>query len=400
MGYSGSSGKERFVSRRALVALAVAMLFCTHAIARPQARARASTARALRSMARVYMVMDRYATAREYATQAVAAALRDSESEAMISRCMIDLAWVDMQLGNFESAYTTGTKGLELQRQAYGHDHIYAAYTLRILSSISRERGDYRKARALLDESMHIMHLNAAGDNEIAPFLVDLAGILVAEGRYDEAEQVYDNVREKVLAVFGPSHLYTAMVFTQIAALHVRQGRVAEAETLISMGYPILQDAFGPNSYSLVDTWMVMAGISERKGDLNRAENMKKRALARVEEQFGSRHPHAARILGSLGEFYIDHGKYTEAAVVSPLAVERLKASLGEGHDVTAMAQNNLARLYLRQGRTLEASKLCSSAIVTLAQVFEPDHPSLVKVRQTLSSLLFANAAERETNIN
>ena len=400
MGHSVSCRNERFTIRMMSVALVLALLFCVNASARPQARVKISTAKALKSMARVYMAAGRYDTAREYATQAFAAALRDSEGEALTSGCMIDLAWADLQLGNFESAYATGIEGLELQRQAYGDDHIYAAYTLRILSSICRERGDYQQARVLLDESMEVMYLNAAGDNEIAPFLVDLAGILVAEGRYDEAERVYDNTREKVLAVFGPSHLYTAMVFTQIAALYVRQGRVDEAETLICEGYPILKEVFGPDSYSLVDTWMVMAGIFEHKGELNNAENMMKRALARVEEQYGSQHPRAARILGSLGEFYLDHERYAEAAVVCPLAIDRLKASLGDGHDATAMAQNGLARLYLRQGRTLEASRLCSGAIVTLAQVFEPGHPSLAKVRQTLSSLLFAKAPETDTNIN
>ncbi len=400
MGFSNTHRLGKPAGRFLLAIIALAVMQCGTASALSNPRQNITSAKAMKSMSRVYMAAGRYDKAREYASLAVAAAVRDSEPDTMTSACMIDLAWVDLQLGNYESAWTVGQEALGLQRAAYGDEHIYVAYTLRIMASICNQRGDYRLARQTLDESLDVMYANDAGENEVAPFLVDLAGILVAEGKYDEAEQTYMDARDKVLKSFGPSHLYTATVMTHIAALYVKQGHFEEARQFIDESYPVLKEVFGDDSYALVDTWMTIASIHEHNGELSKAENMMKRALNRVEVRYGEEHPEAARILGSLGEFYLDHGNYEQAAVICPLAVQRMEASLGENHDATAMARNDLARLYLWQGRTAEASRLCSNAVMTLVQLFDPGHPSLAKVRHTLSSLLLAKAPQGLTNLN
>ena len=376
------------------------IICCSTASARPDPRRAITSAKALRSMARVYMAAGRYDTAREYASRAMVAAVNASEPDTVTSACAIDMAWVDLQLGNFDSAQELGYRALNLQKKAYGERHIYVAYTLRILASINCEKGDYRQARLLLDESIELMHANAAGENEIAPFLVDLAGILAAQGRYEEAEQTYLIAQDKVLASFGPCHLYTANVMTRIAALYVLEGRFDEATVLLDEAYPLLKEIFGNDSYVLVDVWMTLAAVFEHNGEMLKAETMMKRALARVEQQYGPDHPRAARRLSSLGEFSLDNGDYVNAALVCPVAAQKLMASFGQTHDATAMAQNDLARLYAWEGRTMEASRLCSDAVTTLLQLFEPDHPALAKVRNTLSSLLLAKAPDATSNMN
>jgi tetratricopeptide (TPR) repeat protein len=328
------------------------------------------------------------------------AAARDSETDMMASGCMVDLAWVDLQLGNYAAASAEGRQGLELEKKVYGRDHVYVAYTLRILAAISRQRGDYRQAQTIMDESIAVMETNSAGENELAPFLVDLADVLVAQGKYDDAEKTYLEAMEKVVASLGTSHLYTATVMTHIAGLYARQQRFDEARQLLDAAYPTMKEVFGDDSYALVDTWMTMAAISEHDGDLPRAENMIKRALGRVEKQYGEKHPEAARILGALGEFCLDHGDYVQAAAICPVAVEKLQASLGEDHDATAMAMNDLARLYAWQGRMADASRLCTGAVTRLAQIFEPTHPSMTKVRHTLTSLLVAKAPGDTSSTN
>jgi hypothetical protein len=59
-----------------------------------------------------------------------------------------------------------------------------------------------------------------------------------------------------------------------------------------------------------------------------------------------------------------------------------------------------MARVYAHQGRMGEASRLCTSAAVALAQVFGPEHPSMARVRHTLSTLLVAMAPGETTSMN
>lgn len=386
---------------RRILFFAAIVFLCIQAVAAgAEPRNAITSAKALKAMSRVYMAAGRYEQARQYAELAVSAAVKDSETEAMTSACLIDLAWTDLQLGNYQAAQVNGQRALELQQTAYGQNHIYTAYTLRILASVSRQSGDYRKARQSLDESIQIMYANDAGENEIAPFIADLGELLAAQGKYDEAEQVYAAAMEKVLSSFGPTHLYTASLMTKVAALCVRQGRYDEAERLTEQSYPVLKEVFGEENYTLVDTWMNIAAIYENKGELDKAENTIRRALTTVEQKYSPEHPQAARILGTLGTFYLDHGKYEEAAVICPLALRRIEAAFGDEHDATAMARNDMARLYIREGRSIEASRMCSSAVVTLTHIFEPDHPYLAKVRRTVSSLLLAKAPEEAASLN
>jgi tetratricopeptide (TPR) repeat protein len=400
MGQSTNLGRYNDIKAAILAALAALLMTCSVAVGQPDPRLNITSAKALKSMARIYMAANRYAMAREYADKAVAAARAANEPDTLTSGCLVDLAWADMQLGNYAAAWASGQEGLELQKKAYGSDHIYTAYTMRILASICRERGDYKQARAILDESLEVMKANSASANETAPFLVDMADLLVAWGKYPEAEQVYADARGRVVTAFGQTHLYTATVTSHAAALCVKLGEFDDAERLLGEAYPILKDVFGEDSYSLVDAWLTQAAIYEHNGRTLDAENTIKRALARTETQYGPTHPQAARILAALGTFYIDHGNYAEAEKICPIALERLEASLGENHDATAMAMNDMARVYVHQGRMADASRLCTSATVALAQVFGPEHPAMVRVRHTLSSLLVAMAPGEMASMN
>jgi tetratricopeptide (TPR) repeat protein len=390
----------RDIKAAVIAALAAILLTCSAAMGQPDPRLSITSAKALKSMARIYMAGGRYDMARHYADKAVSAARSANEPDTLLSGCLVDLAWADMQLGNYASAWENGQKGLAIQQAAYGSDHIYTAYTMRILASICRERGDYKKAQSILNESLEVMKANSAGANELAPFLVDRADILVASGKFAEAEQAYADARARVVTAFGQSHLYSATVTAHAAALYTKLEKFDEAEQLLNEAYPTLTEVFGDDSYALVDAWMTRAAIYEHNGRTLDAENTIKRALARTETQYGTTHPQAARILAALGTFYIDHGNYAEASKICPMALERLEKSLGESHDATAMAMNDMARIYAKQGRMGEASRLCTNAATALAQVFGPEHPSMARVRHTLSSLLVAMAPSEMALMN
>lgn len=389
MGQSATIGRGIDVKAALIAAIAALLLACS--AAHGQAGKIDPTApKTLKAMARMYMVSGRYATARDYAEKAVAASRARGEQDTLTSGCLVDLAWADLQLGDYAAAWESGQKGLELQKTAYGHDHIYTAYTMRILASICRERGDYRQARSLLEESLEVMKANAATANETGPVYVDVADLLAAWGKFDEAEEAYSNARNMVVGSFGSSHLYTATVTAHTAAMYAKLEKFDEAEQMINEAYPVIRDVFGEEGYQMVEVWMTKAAIYDHKGRTLDAENMMKRALARTEKQYGSTHPQAARILASLGTFYIDHGNYAEAEKICPIALERLEASLGESHDATAMAMTDMALVYVHQGRMADASRLCTTAAASLAQVFGPQHPAMARVRHTLSSLLVA----------
>jgi len=160
--------KQRHISRFVFV------LICGFALIRPATvegqsalSKTAHSANALRSMARVYMAVGEYAKAQPLAEQAVALARSGNVSDARLSLCLIDLAWLYRDQARLAEAEKMCIEGLELQEKAYGRDHPYVAYTLRILASVYQARGKYRLAAPVLDRAMAIMLANHKPDDHL-----------------------------------------------------------------------------------------------------------------------------------------------------------------------------------------------------------------------------------------
>ncbi|MHC4721607.1 MAG: tetratricopeptide repeat protein, partial [Planctomycetota bacterium] len=222
----------------------------------------AHSANALRSMARVYMAVGEYAKAQPLAEQAVALARSGGVSDAELSLCMIDLAWLHREQARLADAEKMCIEGLELQEKAYGRDHPYVAYTLRILASVYQDSGKYRLAAPVLDRAMAIMQASHGSDDHVlAGFCADIATLLTAQGSFAEAEAYYSRAMDLINKSYGPNHLYTAGVLGHMAKLYVLQARFAEAETLTERALKTQQEVYGSNHHALTSTWLTIARI-------------------------------------------------------------------------------------------------------------------------------------------
>jgi tetratricopeptide (TPR) repeat protein len=216
----------------------------------------------LRTMARVYMASGGYEKAQPFLVQALHLAKQNNASDSELSACMLDLAYLYKNQGRLEEAERICRTGLELQEKAYGQSHPYVAYTLRILSEIYRNQARYQEAAESLQRAITIMRgFSLEDDQELAPFKVDMARLLTAQGDYMKAEAYFKEVIKVIENSYGPDHLYTTRVFCSIAALYVHQQRYAEAEELISRLLPIQERVYGPNHHFLVPVFMKLEEI-------------------------------------------------------------------------------------------------------------------------------------------
>ena len=68
----------------------------------------------------------------------------------------------------------------------------------------------------------------------------------MGQGRYDEAEPLYERALEIKEEVLGPDHPDTAQSLNNLAALHESQGRYDKAEPLLERALAIREEALGP----------------------------------------------------------------------------------------------------------------------------------------------------------
>ena len=338
----------------------------------------------LRSVARVYMASGGYENARPYLVKALQLAKETDASDSEMSACMLDLAYLYKNQGRLVEAEATCVSGLELQEKAYSQNHPYIAYTLRILSEIYLEQARYKEAVETLERALTIVRgYSLEDDQELAPFKVDMARLLTAQGDYIKAESYFSEAMVSIEKHYGPNHLYTTKVLCSMAALYVLQERYTEAEELVSRVLPVQQRIYGRGHHFLVPVWLVKSSIYEAEGDWANAKAFLEKSLDSLENIAGSERTVECDVLSRLGEVYILSKEYTEAEQVLQKALGILESAKGADTDRAAIVLNNLARVYINQDKYSDAQKLCSRALDILEIIFDEYHPYIADVLET-----------------
>jgi tetratricopeptide (TPR) repeat protein len=338
----------------------------------------------LRSMARVYMASGGYEKARPFLVKALRLAEQTNAPDSEVSSCMLDLAYLYKNQGRLAEAERACRSGLEIQEKAYSQNHPYVAYTLRILSEIYLKQARYRQAAETLGRAITIMRgFCLEDDQELAPFKVDMARLLTAQGEYVRAESYFKEAIASIENSYGLNHLYTTRVLSSVAALYVRQGRFAEAEELVLRVLPIQERIYGPNHRFLVPVRLVQSSIYEAQGDLVNTKKLLEKSLESIENTTDYDHGVECDILSRLGQLYILTKEYEKAEDILQKTMEILESSNGAETDREAVALNSLAKVYIIQGKYSEARSLCTRALVILENIFDEYHPDIAEVLAT-----------------
>jgi len=345
---------------------------------------RAYSCGSLRSMARVYMASGGYEKAQPFLVKALNLAKETNASDSEMSACMLDLAYLYKNQGRLAEAEKTCLSGLELQEKTYSQSHPYVAYTLRILSEIYLMQARYSEAVEVLERALTIVRgYSLEDDQELAPFKVDMARLLAAQGDYIKAEAYFTEAMVSIENNYGPDHLYTTKVLCSMATLYVLQQRYTEAEELISRVLPKQQRIYGPVHHFLVPAWLVKSSIYEAQGDLVNAKALLEKSLDSLEDIAASRCAVECDVLSRLGELYILCEEYTKAEQTLQKALGILESAKGTETDRAAIVLNNLAKVYVNQDNYPNAQKLCSRALGILENIFDEYHPYIADVLET-----------------
>jgi tetratricopeptide (TPR) repeat protein len=250
-----------------------------------EAAGRYPSSKTLRSTARIYMAYGEYKKAQPFVERALILARRDKTADSELAMCLIDAATLYNYQGKPADAEKMCKLGLELQEKVLYKNHPYIAYTLRILSSIYQQQGNYNEAQSALNRAMAIMlDSHSADDKEMAPFMVDIAGVLIAKGELKEAENYYQKSIALINDSYGPDHPYTATVLSNMAEMYIILERYEQAEELIDRALATQEDTYGPDHHLIAPTWLTKAKLCQARADYAQAENLIDRALVAVEK--------------------------------------------------------------------------------------------------------------------
>jgi tetratricopeptide (TPR) repeat protein len=110
-----------------------------------------------------------------------------------------------------------------------------------------------------------------------------------------------------------PDLLAQSERLTQQAVTFYQEGRYEEAEPLFQEALAIREKALGPDDPDVATSLNNLAGLYREQGRYGEAESLYRRALVMREKLLGSNNPALAQSLNNLAALFSNQGRYSDA---------------------------------------------------------------------------------------
>ena len=238
------------------------------------------------------------------------------------------------------------------------------------LGLVLRQLGQAEAAKSLLTEAIELFESLAVVEGEentdgLATAYESLAGILISEGRLDEAEEyMRATVKAKASLAGGKAHPGLATSLHNLAFVLDRKGRSEEALEIYQQSLEMEEQLTGTRrSRRVAGVLSSLGGCQLRLGHYRRAESLIREAWDIRREKLGSRKPGSAIVEASLAAALGELGEYEAAARLAEEAAEILRETLGDRHPSHARALGVLGEQLARLGQRERAERVLRQAI-------------------------------------
>lgn len=258
----------------------------------------------------------------------------------------------------------------------------HVASPLNNLATLYREQGKYAEAEPLYQRAIHTLEQSVGPEHpQVADALNGLAILYFEQGKYAEAEPLYLRAIHILEQSVGLEHPQAAFPLNGLAVIYYEQGKYAEAEPLYLQVLQIWeQSVTGSEHPHMARTVNNLATLYGQQGRYAEAEPLYLRALHIWEQSVGSEHPQVAALLGSLATLYCQQGRYVEAEPLYLQAIQVLEQGIGPEYFQVSYPLINLATIYREQGKYAKAESLYLRAIRVLEQGVGSEHPHMAAV--------------------
>jgi serine/threonine protein kinase len=245
--------------------------------------------------------------------------------------------------GKYEDAARVLEVALELEgawreQRAKGFDIF--PYIRGNLARVYTAQGRYEEAEQLFAKTEY----RATG------VLYGLASLYREQGRYSEAETLFKESLESVRQLRGDENFGIVLPMDCFAHLYIDQGRYKEAETLLDEALSIARRRMHPNHPVTLDLVNARAVLHTKQKRYEDAQSLFKEALESRRRELGDDHPDTLETINDLGILHRQQEHYEKAEKLLTEALEGKKIKLGPNHPHTLQSIHELGVLYKEQG--------------------------------------------------
>jgi tetratricopeptide (TPR) repeat protein len=254
-------------------------------------------------------------------------------------------------------------------------------------------QGKYEQAEPLYQRVLEITEKTLEPDRvSVALTLNNLAELYRIQGKYKQAEPLYLRALEITEKTPESDHYSVGVTLHNLATLYHNQGNYEQAEPLYQHALEIVEKALGSDHHAMAAMLNNLSMLYHNQGNYGKAEPLAQRALEINEKVLGSgsNHPSVVATLNNLAGIYHAQGKYEQAEPLSHRALAITKKTLDPEHLSVALALNNLAELYRAQEKYKQAKPLYQRALEITEKNIDPDYSAMVTILNNLAELYYA----------
>jgi eukaryotic-like serine/threonine-protein kinase len=240
-------------------------------------------------------------------------------------------------------------RGYEIHRKLFGTDDLRTALSASNLGSISLYEGKNEQAEAFYRTAMEgeLRHLGKSHPDTIVD-MENLANALARLKRFDESAALMKDVLAQRRAVLGEDNRLVARTSVNIATLLTASGRLDEAQAAFAEALPRFERTYGPEHPDTVHSVYAYGVLRFKQHAYAEAERLFRQALAIQVKLFPDDHTNIADTRVDLGKTLTELRRFDEAASLLTRAHEAfLKAYGADAADTreASTALDNLQRL-------------------------------------------------------
>jgi len=216
----------------------------------------------------------------------------------------------------------------------------------------------------------------------------EIADLLIADGKYGDAEKVLRRAIQARSNALGPEHPGTLDSRHRLIYALSRQTKNAEAETEARDVLRLRQKILGPEH---ADTLVSRYDLGEplvNQGKFAEAEALYREVSQLNEKVIGPDHPRTLSARVGLATVLGNEGKHTEAEPLYRAIIRQDEKLYGAEYPNTLNDRMNLATTLQQQGKYSEAEAEYRDVIKLDQKMIGPEHPDTLSCRLNLTALL------------
>jgi tetratricopeptide (TPR) repeat protein len=313
------------------------------------------------------------------------------------ARLLLSLAQTMRFLGLHTAAVDPVERASALTSAALGPDHPNTLTALAIQAEVCFEDGRYGEAEKLYEVVFERRRAVLGADDPLTwSTLYSMSKVWRAQGRLDEAERGFRESLTESTRLLGPDHRDVLVGVAGLCLLLHERGHLAEAESRMREVLESYRRLSGEQSLDYLSAQLGYASLVSDIGDAAEGERNARAALAGFRELYGDDHGSTIDALAALGVILQRSRRFEECVPILAEVHTRSERVFGVEHPSTAFAAMNLGSALCDVGRLDEADVFLGRAHAALVRAVGPEHSDAIVAANLIGQLRIAQGRVEE----